>query len=64
MNMSFTDSIRKATGELRELRLYTEDMSLQEIHRRADLILMRFVPQEVINAYKVLDKDVGGFGYD
>lgn len=62
--MSFTETIRKAVNDLSELRMYTEDMSIQEIHARADKILQRFVPQEVVKAYEVLQKDVGGFGYD
>lgn len=58
--MSFTDTIRKAINDLGELRYYLDNLPEREIHLRADKIIQRFVPEEVIKAYEVVMKDLDG----
>lgn len=58
--MSFTNSVQKAVNDLSELRYHLDNLPMREIHLRADKIIQRFVPGEVIKAYDVVMKDLEG----
>lgn len=58
--MSFTDTVRNAVNDLNELRYHLDNLPEREIHLRADKIIQRFVPREVVGAYDTVMKDLAG----